>query len=162
MDAGLNRSAVHLLNTLDSRWSRVGIGLSRSKDGLLYVDEEFSTRSFIANPFSADEKEQLAQRTLDRINLNRQSAGLSPLLRGTEFRAAMLSWAATPQTINLRSALLAAGLGQGRLLSSEGDYSANLPAELALQAAVTDTSITKMDMAVSFVGEKMMVSVLLY
>jgi uncharacterized protein YkwD len=162
VDAGLRRSAVHLLNILDSRWSRVGIGLARAKDGLLYAVEEFSTRSFIANPFTDIEKEQLAQRTLDRINVNRQSAGLSPLLRGTEFRAAMLNWATAPRSTNLRTALLDAGLGQGRLLSSEGDYSANLPAELALQAAVSETSITKMDMAVTFEGEKMLVAVLLY
>lgn len=162
IDAGLRRSAVHLLDILDSRWSRVGIGLARASDGLLYAVEEFSTRSFIANPFTADEKEQLAQRTLERINVNRHSAGLSALVRGSEFRTAMNTWALTPRSVNLRSALLAAGLVQGRLLSSEGDYSANLPAELALQAAVSETAITKMDMAVTFEGEKMLVSVLLY
>lgn len=162
IDAGLQRSAVHLLNMLDSRWSRVGIGLARSKDGLLYAVEEFSTRSFINNPFTSTEKEQLAQRTLERINVNRQSAGLGALSRGTEFRTAMQSWVASPRSVNLRSALLDAGLVQGRLLSSEGDYSANLPAELALQAAVSETAITKMDMVTTFEGEKMLVSVLLY
>lgn len=162
IDAGLRRSAVHLLNILDSRWSRVGIGLARAKDGLLYAVEEFSTRSFIANPFTDIEKEQLVQRTLDRINVNRQAAGLTALLRGEEFRTQMLGWSTAPRSTNLRTNLLNAGLVQGRLLSSEGDYSANLPAELALQAAVSETSITKMDMAVTFEGEKMLVAVLLY
>lgn len=162
IDEGLKRSAVHRLNMLDARWSRVGIGLARAQDGLLYAVEEFSTRSFIVSPLTAQEKVALAERTLERINISRTAAGLGSLTLGSTYTAPLTSWQEAPQSTNLRQRLIDAGLGLGRLLTSEGQYSANLPAELALQSAVSEPSMTKMEMAVTFQGEQMFVAVLLY
>ena len=162
IDAGLRRSAVHLLNMLDGRWIRVGIGLSYDQDGLLYVVEEFSTRSFVTTPMTVGEKAELKQRTLDRINTNRTAVGLTPLMISHEYDAALATWAANPRTESLRNLLLDAGLTTGRLINSEGEYSSNLPAELALQTAVTVSNLSKMNMDIAFEGETMLVAMVLY
>ncbi len=162
IDAGLRRSAVHLLNILDGRWVRVGIGLAYDQDGLLYAVEEFSSRSFVTTPMTAGEKAELKQKTLDRINTNRASAGLSQLVLNHEYDAPLATWAQSPRTASLRNLLLDAGLATGRLINSEGEYSSNLPAELALQTAVTVSNLTKMNMDIAFEGEIMLVAMVLY
>lgn len=162
IDEGLKRSAVHRLNLLDQRWAQVGIGLARSPDGFLYAVQEFSPRSFISQPITEEEREDIAEKTLVRINTNRAAVNLPPLVLGSEYRDALATWEENPRAQTLRALLLDAGMTLGRILSSEGSYSPNLPAELALQAAVTDTTVSKMDMGITFEGETMLVAVVLY
>ncbi len=162
IDEGLKRSAVHRLNLLDQRWAQVGIGLARSPEGFLYAVQEFSPRSFISQPITNSEKEAIAEKTLGRINANRANVNLPALTLGNEYENAIAQWAENPRSESLRTLLLDAGMNQGRILSSEGSYSVNLPAELALQAAVTDSTISKMAMGIAFEGETMLVAVVLY
>lgn len=162
IDEGLKRSAVHRLNILDQRWARVGIGLARSPDGFLYAVQEFSTRSFVSQPITEEEKSEIESKTLSRINTNRAAVNLPPLTLGTDYNDQIALWNEDPKGTNLRTLLLDAGMERGRILSQESSYSANLPAELALQAAVTDGSITRMAMGLTFIGETMYVVVVLY
>lgn len=150
-DEGLKRSPAHRLNTLDPRWTTIGIGVARKSDGLLYVVEEFSTN-----------KAAIAEKTLNRINANRTSAGLSPLTLGTEFDTAIRSWETNPRTTSLQDLLLAAGLTRGKSLTYKGSYSPNLPAEMALATAVSNASFSKMAMGIIVDGEVMTVAVVLY
>ncbi|MBI4836088.1 MAG: S-layer homology domain-containing protein [Candidatus Abawacabacteria bacterium] len=162
IDEGLNRSAVHRLNTLRAQWAQVGIGIARGSDGLLYAVEEFSTRSFIARPMTEAEQQELQTMTLERLNLNRANEHLFPLTIGTEFQGAIDTWEANPKGTDLKSLLLAAGMKRGRVLSIETDYSPHLPAELSLQTALSEPGITKMIMGIAFVGERMHTRVVFY
>lgn len=151
VDEGLKRSPAHRLNTLDFRWTTVGIGLARKSDGSLYVVEEFSTN-----------KEGIAKKTLDRINANRTAVGLGSLSLGTEFESTVRLWEANPRQTELIDLLSAAGMTRGRALTYHGSYSTNVPAEIALQTAVNNASFTKMTMGITVEGEEMWLVVVLY
>lgn len=43
----LNRSPLHLRNTINKAWTRVGIAFMRNDDGDYYAVEEFSTEEII-------------------------------------------------------------------------------------------------------------------
>jgi rare lipoprotein A len=65
---GLMRSAIHRSNLLSSDWTRIGLGISKTKDGGYVVVQIFST-----NPLDMSDVDSLRSTLLAALNKNRTS-----------------------------------------------------------------------------------------
>lgn len=71
---GLMASPAHRKTILEEKWTRVGIGVTKNREGLLLICEEFST-----DPLNENDLVRLESEFLEKANEIRNSKGLSAL-----------------------------------------------------------------------------------
>ena len=48
----LDRSPIHLKNTINGMWTRVGIGIYKKYNGVYYITQEFSAQDLTKTPLT--------------------------------------------------------------------------------------------------------------
>lgn len=84
---GLMRSAIHRSNILNSDWTRLGIGITKTGDGYLLVVEEFSTDVLDAAKLSSMKSAMYTE-----INQKRQNSGVVAAGKDTTLENVAENW----------------------------------------------------------------------
>lgn len=111
---GLMQSAIHRKNILDSKWTRIGIGIAKAANGYIYITEEFST-----SPLNGVNLGTIQNNILNQINLKRIQLSLVNLTTDNSLSSVANQWTVKMVTENFFDFLSPNGASLSALIASD-------------------------------------------